>query len=859
MNNKYGKIKKFATTTILILLMTSAVLTVTGSVKAQTTYTNMQDGGSLALPDGVTPDVSIETQSWLSVTPGLIGVNQDILVNIWTTPTIHVSRYMSDYAVIITDPDGNEDVVTLDSYYADSTAWFNYKLDKVGDWTIKFEFPGGYFPAGNYTTQPGAWTGSGGVVSFPSSCYYEPSVSEEITVVVQEEMVYSWQAVPLPTDYWTRPVTGENREWWPILGHYPATGIVGGGNYWPEDTNKYMSNYDYIPYVEGPTTAHIVWQKEYMIGGLIGGEARQVTGVLNGLSGYGYPTIIYAGRCYETYTKPGTATATTYWKCYDLRTGEIYWDRALLSGEPTPSFVEYASQGSEVPGATAREGKTAYLVAISSDRLIKWDPYTGNVVVNVTGPSGLSGSTLYAYPNVLSVQNLGGGNYRLINWTIANNAGQEGTYTGRWTETVIDNFTARIMNNITWPFSSVPATTDYEAGIAVNVGSVTPTSTQTATGQTIMAASITTGQLLWNITIDESFFSSGINIADHGKYAALMKTGETWCWDLSTGQIAWKAKITSNPWGSFGAYNSMSAYGLYIMGRYDGVSAIDWETGEIAWTFTAETPYSFETPYETNGTEVYSFHTAGMIADGMVYIANTEHTPTQPIARGWRLFCINATTGEGIWNITTAAGVADSRTFQGSIADGYLTYVNDYTGVMSVYGKGQSKTTVLAPQVEITAGTNAIISGTVLDLSPAQEGTACVSADSMSAWMEYLHMGHNMPDNVVGVPVSIDAVDPNGNYVHIADVTSDASGTFSYTWMPEIAGDYTITATFMGDGSYGSSWAETHATVVEAPAETPAATPTTFDAINNTTFAVGVVAIIIAVALAAVLTLRKRP
>ena len=51
-------------------------------------------------------------------------------------------------------------------------------------------------------------------------------------------------------------------------------------------------------------------------------------------------------------------------------------------------------------------------------------------------------------------------------------------------------------------------------------------------------------------------------------------------------------------------------------------------------------------------------------------------------------------------------------------------------------------------------------------------------------------------------------------------VTSDGySGTFACNWKPDIAGQYTITATFMGDDSYGSSFATTYVNVVEAPAD----------------------------------------
>jgi hypothetical protein len=286
---------------------------------------------------------------------------------------------------------------------------------------------------------------------------------------------------------------------------------------------------------------------------------------------------------------------------------------------------------------------------------------------------------------------------------------------------------------------------------------------------------------------------------------------------------------------------------------YDGVYAFDWDTGDIVWKYTAPTPYEYETPYtDENGTGVYSFNGGAIIADGKIYTYNTEHTATQPITRGWSLHCINATTGEGLWNITGSMN-------PGAIADGYLTAANSYDGYMYVFGKGESESTVTTVQSAITAGTSAIISGTVLDMSSAQEGTPCVSAESMADWMEYLHMQHSIPSDVIGVPVSIDAVDPNGNYVHIADVTSDASGTFSYTWTPTISGDYVITATFAGDGSYGSSWAETHATVVDAPVASPTPTQTTITMPPFELYSIGsAIAVIIAIAVA-VLLLRKRP
>jgi hypothetical protein len=206
-----------------------------------------------------------------------------------------------------------------------------------------------------------------------------------------------------------------------------------------------------------------------------------------------------------------------------------------------------------------------------------------------------------------------------------------------------------------------------------------------------------------------------------------------------------------------------------------------------------------------------------------------------------------------------AYGTLQDALFQLGIADGYLVGGNSFDGYTYGFGKGLSKTTIEAPMTAATLGQSIVIKGTVLDQSTAQPDTPCISEQSMNEWMNYLHMQTTIPANVVGVPVSIDAIDPNGNAVHIADVTSDMSGTYGYTWTPEISGDYKVTATFGGSGAYGSSWAQTFVSVVNAPAVT--ATPTTTAALTmppfEVYFAASTIAIIIAVAIIGLLILRK--
>ena len=794
---------------ILTLLMTSIALMsmlVQAQLEEDTAhggYTEGMPGGSTPLPSGVTPDVSYPTISYISFRPNPIGVGQPLLVNLFTQPPIHVARYFGQaFLVTFTKPDGTTDTVgPMNSYYGDGTSWFEYIVDTVGNWKVKFDFLGAYFPPGNYTSQA-AFTINQTLIA-PLGVYYKPSSDGPYDLVVQQDPALSWPPSPLPTDYWTRPVSHENREWWPILGSYPSDGIVGGGPDWPAGTNTYMSNYDFIPYVQGPNTPHIVWKEQRADGGLLGGTLGQFS---NTNAGSGF-NLIYNGRAYGTQSKPGTGTnAVTYWQCYDLRTGELLWERPL-SGESAPNLVSHTTRTiSAVPGDIASARNVGVeLMYVGGGRLLKYDAWTGDVNLNIS-IAPLSSGTFYANglsaPMFLTVQNLGGGRgYRLINWTVIGDIGYPDVINKR----------LGVIGNISWPFSSL-GTVDYEAGIAVNTQGVTPNSTGVSYGQNIIGVSMATGQVLWNVTTNaelgyEGFFSGSTTIADHGKFAVRLNDGHWYCWDLRTGQRLWVSELSSHPWGIWGVYGSSSAYGLLIYPQYDGVVAYDWDDGKVVWRYKYTAPYPYETVYadDNTGEPFYPFYDSVIrIADGKIYTSNTEHTASQPATRGWKLHCIDAYTGEGIWNITGSMAA-------GAIADGYLVANSRNQGIMYVFGRGKSATTVTAPQTTIPKGEAVLIQGTVTDMSPAQPGAPCISKESMATYMEYLHMQKPIPSGytVTGVPVQLYAIDSSGNVLEIGTTSSDVSGTFQHVWTPPNEGLYKITANFAGDDSYGSSWAET--------------------------------------------------
>ena len=80
----------------------------------------------------------------------------------------------------------------------------------------------------------------------------------------------------------------------------------------------------------------------------------------------------------------------------------------------------------------------------------------------------------------------------------------------------------------------------------------------------------------------------------------------------------------------------------------------------------------------------------------------------------------------------------------------------------------------------------------------------------MSSFMEAVYEQQPMPTNITGVPVTISVLDSNGNYRTVGTTTSDAMGTYGFTWTPNIPGNYTVYATFGGSGGYYGSSASTY-------------------------------------------------
>ncbi|MGA3111324.1 MAG: hypothetical protein ABSE15_04740 [Candidatus Bathyarchaeia archaeon] len=365
-----------------------------------------------------------------------------------------------------------------------------------------------------------------------------------------------------------------------------------------------------------------------------------------------------------------------------------------------------------------------------------------------------------------------------------------------------------------------------------------------------------------------------------------MMIGETMEWlgySLDTGTLIWGPTTTAFQQGYqyFGSglgigQNAADAYGkIYVEGYGGEIWCYDTSNGNLLWQFGNGGPGNstndgLNSPWGLLPTLL------SCIADGKVYFDTNQHGngAQSPYYKGETLYCVNATTGKEIWQEEFQGGDNGGPGYPiGVVASGEYVNYNMYDNQIYAFGQGLSKTTVTAPDIGATTATTITITGSVTDISAgttqAQQaanfpnGVPCVSDASESQWMQYVYMQQPKPTNTTGVPVTLYVLDSNNNYRAIGTTTTTASGFFSFNWKPDIAGNYTVTATFAGTQSYYGSSAQTaFYASSSAPTAAPTATPLSGVA-TQTALEYGIVAIAIIIiiigAVLAILVTRKHP
>ena len=819
-----------------------------------------------ALPSALahTPAWNIPTYSFISVSPNPIGVGQQVNVNFWVNipPPTASAQYgdrWGNMTVKVTKPDGTTQ--TLGPFTSDATGgtYTTFTPTTTGNYTFQMFFAGQVLRGENLPPgPPSSWLGD----------YFQPSQSGTYTLAVQEESLSYPPEVPLPTQYWTRPIYGENNNWYVIGGNW-----LGLGQSTFAATGLYNSTGNYNPYTKAPNTAHILWTKPEAFGGMIGGEyGGSQTANYYSTSQYEpkfAPIIMQSILYYTLY--PGASTHPEGWVAVDLHTGETLWTKteAEVNGEVLRC-------GQIFNDLTPNQyGGQAYLWAIpasgagfggSPSYMSMYDAMTGEWILNITGSLGMTlttdeyGSLIGYYTNStinfatqevsasltmwnstrcinLNVANYGGGDPVPDQWMWRPPQGGQLNFSlgNQWSAPLPSTDTAGSSLTYMAEFFgfSFPAhllgISAVQSNVVLMTGSIYADVAGLYQPGWIEEAGFSAidGHKLWGVTnrtqTPFSIVYTGDVWSGSGAYVELDESALSVSgYSLTTGQKLWgPAKLpNASPFSTLGA-NAIVADGYIYIWLYGGdVYSYNILTGAMRWEYHTP-PAGFESPYGRNS--IWTF-TVGSIADGKLFVPE-GHMYSPPLFHNAQQLALNLTTGEVVWSID-----AFDVTSGPAISDGIMVTLNAYDNQIYGYGKGPTKLTVSGPDVGSIMDVPVMIKGTITDISSGSQqqavaanfpnGLPCVSDESMTDWMMYVYMQQPYPTTVTGVPVKIDVIDSNKNYRTIGTTTSDAAGTFRFTWTPDIPGDYTVIATFEGSESYYLSSANDGFTVLPAPEAT---------------------------------------
>ena len=306
---------------------------------------------------------------FLGAVPNPVGVGQEVLLHVGALTAL---QYAEDgwvgLKVAVTAPDGTN--TTLDCPNTDSTGGTGiiFIPTQIGNYTLKT-----IFPEQNATSH-----------LKPTQNLYRAAESDPLLLVVQEDPVQYYPAFPLPTEYWTRPVDAQIREWYSIMGHWLRA---------PEGF--------YAPYNDAPSTAHILWTRPLGEdqGGLVGGmaltdERYAPEGTDSFENGDAYEgrwpvQFIVAGILYYCPFETGIPDQPVV--AVDLHTGEELWTKVFMNNQ-RPSFTQIIDwKCLNNDGAFMYLGFTTSTGGYSNRvyTLSFYDAYSGNWRYNITNiPSG---------------------------------------------------------------------------------------------------------------------------------------------------------------------------------------------------------------------------------------------------------------------------------------------------------------------------------------------------------------------------------------------------------------------------------------------------------------------------------------
>ncbi|HLC00635.1 MAG TPA: carboxypeptidase-like regulatory domain-containing protein [Candidatus Bathyarchaeia archaeon] len=860
-----------------------------------------------------------KSYAFITAAPNPVGLGQKgpwegVLVIAWVadpTPsaTTGIGQFRTGYKVTITKPDGTTEFrqtgstdpstkfatnsIGRDIDY-EGGAYFIYTPDQLGNYTLKFDYAGDviYTPFPNGTRN---WIDVQNRPADPRYNYTALPTSATYVLTVQQEPVLDTFKVPLPNEYWTRPIHGQNYWWSEVSSNWLMPG-------WNMTSRFFDQNGVFVPEGTVPKSAHILWSNQQAEGGLAGGIYNNVP-YYSGLSYqmYDQPLIIIGDRIYRTTIAGGEPrgvsggpTGKLGTEVIDKRTGKtlFFMENVTISYGQVLNFA-----------GPNQAGTHAYLWSSSGTTRTLYDAWTGNKVVTIANVT--SGTTTFGPKGEIIIYGLsynnsfygpGQGSWQVTKWNSSKalKAPQPigtGTTSQDYSWRPYTNFTFGTVDGrfgVEWYKPAVNVSGYQFGGNGLSQGAffgagseILAVRNRTTSGDTninskigynFAAYSMDTGDMLWQSEVlpvegrpntFQGIGSFGLVWGFSGNLYAYDHYEMQWLsWDIKSGKLKWITEPRTDPWAYYAQAESiMQAYDYLITAGFDGIArGYNLTTGKEEWRWFAGTT-GYLTPYGHQ-----TFYDGLLVADGKAIALPNEHgSGVEPLHQDLRIVVLDVRDKPGTlaWDIL---GYFDHP----YLSDGMMFSHNNYDNKWYAFGKGPTATTVTAPNAGVTLGQSIVIGGTVTDISPGTEqleqakrfpnGVPAVSDESQTPWMEYVYMQQAAPTDVKGVEVTLTVVDSNGNRREIGKTTSDATGFYSFQWTPDVPGKYNLYASFAGSESYWPSQAETAFAADTAPPATQE--PQAQSNMTDTYVLAGVAVIVIAIAIVGAILailLKKRP
>jgi outer membrane protein assembly factor BamB len=291
---------------------------------------------------------------------------------------------------------------------------------------------------------------------------------------------------------------------------------------------------------------------------------------------------------------------------------------------------------------------------------------------------------------------------------------------------------------------------------------------------------------------------AGSSLPDNVFIVWVKETREFYGFSTETGKYLWKTDPQYYMDYHVATESAIVDGKLFSVGVSGIVYCYNLTSGDLAWKYEINDPYQ-EILWANNWWGQILF-----ITDGKIYIGHSEHSPLNPMPRGAPFVCLDMATGDVIFR---ADGLFRQTHWGGTaiIGDSIIATQDSYDQRVYAIGKGPSAITVSVKNPVVTDGESVLVEGMVTDVSPGTKeygltarfpnGVPAVSDDNMSDWMLYVYKQFAKPADIMGVNVTISVVDPNGNTPIVGTATCNGNGFYKLMFEPEVPGEYTVIAT----------------------------------------------------------------